>query len=404
MAKRKKPTNKASESESARSSWIEQRADAFARFYEDHAYAVYNLSLRITCEEESASIASTRAFLSTGVDLDREAVIATAVSCALAQARKKPQVPEPIEDASGELLDALAGLAPPERAAIALASIEGLKSQALGLMLGIDTKQARDLLARSRRGTAKRLELTAKQLTARLASLPLVEPPSDMWGGLYARFYAALQSAEAAPKETAKRRGMRDSAKAPRDRGRALVAGALGGIRLPAPVHRMLTEHRALVMVVAAVALAVPATALALLAATGDSTEPVVTPIATANATDTRGGSGYDSLSPKQLDALRKRELRRVANLGNRKGRSERKATGKTPARNGGDADTQNPGKGNTRPSEPIKETGQNPSPKPPAKPKPNPKPKPPPKDPDPDPGSGCLYNEDTGTYICPQQ
>src|SRR5207244_3006058 len=117
-----------------RAAALQQGTKRFSAFYERHAYLVYNLSLRITCDRAVAIESSRAAFLASVAAPDPdEGLVKTAVSQALAVAPHQPADPKGAGDADAEaMLRATAVLTPAERATLALTDVAGASTIKIG--------------------------------------------------------------------------------------------------------------------------------------------------------------------------------------------------------------------------------------------------------------------------------
>jgi hypothetical protein len=171
---------------------LQERIRAFTSFYEQHAYLAYNLALRIACEPESAMRAVGRGFLSQVSERPVGLVPAT-VNAALKDAPSKP-TPAGGGDAEAErMLAAVAELAAPERAALALADLADAGPDAIGAALGLDADQASKLLHRGREGFAARLGLPRAQADEAARDWLWAAPPNEIWEELYPRFHSTAE-------------------------------------------------------------------------------------------------------------------------------------------------------------------------------------------------------------------
>src|SRR6185503_18012680 len=77
---------------SRRAAGVEERVAELVRVYEARAYLIYNLALRITCEEGSAVAAAEAAFVGQAAHGATEETLVPAVAIgALGHARRKPK-------------------------------------------------------------------------------------------------------------------------------------------------------------------------------------------------------------------------------------------------------------------------------------------------------------------------
>jgi hypothetical protein len=173
---------------------LQERTHAFTRFYERHAYLVYNLTLRATCEEPRAKAATERAFLERAfADDSDDALVGAAVAAALGEAPRKPQ---PVGGGSAEseaLLAATATLQPAERTALALSALWGADAEKVGAALGIGGQQATQLLDAAWTGLTARLHGGLDAVKASYADWLWANPPDDLWEGIFRGFAQALE-------------------------------------------------------------------------------------------------------------------------------------------------------------------------------------------------------------------
>src|SRR3954452_14721443 len=116
---------------------VDERVAAFTRLYEARAYLAYNLALRITCERKTALVAAETAFLRQAeAGADETTLLAAVVSAALGNATRKPK-PNGAGEQELPLLRAVAALAGPERAVLALAVMVDMPTDEIGAMLDV---------------------------------------------------------------------------------------------------------------------------------------------------------------------------------------------------------------------------------------------------------------------------
>src|SRR5436190_10875881 len=128
---------------------LQQRTRWLQSLYERHAYLVYNLALCITCAPEPARAAAEQAFMGQ-LDASEDELTTATARAALGNARghrASGGAGGPDED---ELLHAMATLTPSERAALALADLDGADPDAIASALKVDSSQAATLLERAR--------------------------------------------------------------------------------------------------------------------------------------------------------------------------------------------------------------------------------------------------------------
>lgn len=172
------------------STLLEQGTRDFAKLYEKNAYLVYNLALRITCEEEIAKKATERAFMAKATPPELEADMAQAV---LPEAlRRAPE--EPKSGGEDEMLAAVASLPPRQRAALALYALGSAGPPEIAKALDIGKDEANELLAKAREGLGAKLSKSAAEADAAYREWTWAQPPTGMWEALYHGFYSAFQA------------------------------------------------------------------------------------------------------------------------------------------------------------------------------------------------------------------
>jgi hypothetical protein len=92
-------------------------------------------------------------------------------------------------------MTAIAELAPPERAAIALADLARAGPDGVGVALGLDGDRAAKLLHRAREGFAARLGVPRPQADEAARSWLWAAPPEEIWQALYPQFHRAVERA-----------------------------------------------------------------------------------------------------------------------------------------------------------------------------------------------------------------
>ena len=181
---------------------LQEATREFAGRYERHAYLVFNLALRITCEPALASAAAERAFLEhTGKHADEDVLAGSVVHAALGSARRRPQPAGAGGTDEERMLAAVATLAPPERAAVAMVSLQGAGPHELARVLGVDEPAADRLLTSGFDGLAAALATTAAQAHAACDDWLWAAPPQALWEAMYPKFYRAAEHRLQAPAE-----------------------------------------------------------------------------------------------------------------------------------------------------------------------------------------------------------
>lgn len=183
-----------SEHAADRSAELQQATRGLAATYERHAYLVYNLALRTTCERDAAMTAAEQAFLSATTGPADEATLAkAAVTAALATARRRPQPSGAGAPEAEELLATTAALQPAERAALAVSTLAEAGNSAVAECLGLAPAAAGRMLAGAVEHLTARL---GKDTNAALASYNewlWAQPPDELWECTYQSFYAAVE-------------------------------------------------------------------------------------------------------------------------------------------------------------------------------------------------------------------
>jgi hypothetical protein len=296
-----------------------RRAEQLIELYEREAYRTYNLALRITGEEGAAARATESAFLrhvasgSTASENERTRLDKATVTTALAEAPRTPQ----LAGDADPLPKAMAALIPSQRAIIALLSFDQ-NPQAIAAAIGAPPHTAQSLVTRARESLATELQIEADFVDKRLGEWSLAEPPAGIWERLYPKAHRLLAEREGTPptQDKATRPGKTKrsgSALATRvfeesPRARRRFAGGLGG-------RGSTWAFRAAVLAI----ILVPAAVVAL-ASSGDkgrdnvalSAEGGAVPGTAEYAEDpshSEGGTTYEALTPKELDQLRLQEL-----------------------------------------------------------------------------------------------
>jgi hypothetical protein len=175
----------------------------FAAFYENHAYVAYNVALRVTCERALAMAVAERAFLEQAAGPhDGDALTAAVVSYALAEARPRPRPggaggadEEAMLEATARSLDAR------ERAMLALTALTGDEPGAIASLLSLTGGGAEQLVESSYEKLAAARADTLAETYAAYEQWLWAAPPSALWEGLYPKFYRAAERALQPPVE-----------------------------------------------------------------------------------------------------------------------------------------------------------------------------------------------------------
>jgi len=276
---------------------LQEATREFTRRYEQHAYLVYNLALRIACEQPVAIAAAERAFLEHALEPASQDTLAdAAVAAALASARRRPQPSGAGAAAEQALLSAVAKLVPADRAALALATLRGTPAddavfERLAAALGVPAYAAR----------------------AACEDWLWAVPPGRLWEAMYPKFYRVAEVALGADARDDEQPTQVLRAPARRRRigrrlrfGIALLLPAVvtaGAIALPSVRDGDPPREPTFADVQAATTPAPPATS--------------VPPPVGGGAEAESGGDEDDQvrprrkpLTPRELDQLRRRELR----------------------------------------------------------------------------------------------
>lgn len=272
----------------------------FTELYEREAYRAYNLALRITCRREAAMAATEEAFLRRVGESDPQAgLFAMVVARALAHAKGKPS-PNGTGDAEAQrLLAAAAKLAPPERAALALTSVGGAGAQEIAAAMGLPREQAAQLLERAEEQFATALGVKPADARAWRSAWPWAEPPPELWQSLYPKLYRALEQEAGGDDRGAGRKRSRGVARPGRSRRRLAVA-----------LVALLAAGAAAFFLLRSDGEEGPA-GDALVSDQGAlGAAPSVEAPGGGEGSEAEGDSSYDALTPEELDQLRLDELR----------------------------------------------------------------------------------------------
>jgi hypothetical protein len=176
-----------------RTAALQQRTRAFALLYEQQAYRVYNLALRITCERDTAVQSTERAFLGQ-VDHpeDEQHLIAAVVGASLAAARTRPDPHGAGDEDSEAMLAATASLAGLERAALALAVLAEADTAQAAQIMGTSADTVERLRERGHERLGAALGLTPEQAKDSNEAWLWAAPPEDLWEDLFRAFHSAL--------------------------------------------------------------------------------------------------------------------------------------------------------------------------------------------------------------------
>jgi hypothetical protein len=394
-----------------RTATLQRATREFTELYERKAYVTYNLTLRITCDRARAVAAASSSFLNAATTPDGEAgLVKTATSQALALTATGRPEPNGAGDAEAQaMLEATAGLAPPERAALALQGLVEAGPPEIAAAMNLTEHAATTVLSRSFERLAAALGKSREEAEKAYGAWLWAEPPAELWEDLYPSFYRHV---ERQIREVADEDGKATSKGPSRRERRRLKRAGRERRRLPRPGRRTIV---AVALVALGAGGGVVASGTGLLGGGDDGPrEPTLQPEASF------GGN----LSPEKLDELRLRELERAAGAGaldeeeiedkpgddpktrkakarKRKQRAEllelrrKRAARKRELRE----------RASRAPSSPAPSPARTPDrrPEPREEPKRETKPKDEKKD-DERSIDDCLYNASSGTYVCPEE
>jgi hypothetical protein len=376
---------------------LQRRVRELSKLYEQHAYLLYNLALRTTCEPESAVRAAERAFLQQALrDGGQQRLVAASVAVALTEASATPD-PHGAGDAGAEaMLAAAATLEPAERAALALRWLADADAHAVGQAMGIGEAAASELVDRGAQRLASALGVDLAELDHHGADWLWAPPPAELWERIYPRLHRALEREALAPSSAIVRR-----------------------MTAPLRVARPLLGRRGVAVLLGLVAAGVAAAALSL-RDSGSGAAPTPAPLVDtdrdyrpnpralpAPRAPARGSSVRETL--RRANALRKsrRRARSTAAARRRAAAQRQRRAGELRSRavERYNASRRRRARELDREARRRARERAQASPPPTADPKPT---KAPPRSPPGTPPTPqeaqerCLFNADTGTYICP--
>lgn len=281
---------------------VAARVEELTSLYEQKAYLIYNVALRVTLDSASAQNAARRGFVAQAAAGAPEGLAPNIARLAVDEAGAAKGTPS-----DDPVLSATAGLSASERAALALTVLADTGPDAIATALGIDAAAAEQLRTRAFENLAAALELSADDAAASYRSLPWAEPPAELWQALYPELHAvASQTVRAAAQ------------------ARAAAAARPGRLRR---IARSLRVWRRIPRWAAVALIVLTAGGVAMAArGTGGGEEPApeaesayygsysegddgTSGGATGGGASSGGGSSYDALTPKELDKLRQQEL-----------------------------------------------------------------------------------------------
>lgn len=209
---------------------VHERTRLQTAAYERHAYLVYNLALRTACDRGAAAQAAERAFVTVLGRLDPdEEVVRVAVRTALEAAPEQPQLDAAGDPAAARLLRATAGLPPVQRAALALEGLCRLDAAGVAAALALTPEPAETLLRAARAGAATRLGVAPDEVPGAYAEWLWAPPPDELWRRIWPRLHAAPESADPAAAATRVVRAPRRRRRVPRPPRRAVLVLLLLG-------------------------------------------------------------------------------------------------------------------------------------------------------------------------------
>jgi hypothetical protein len=284
-----------------RSAALQEHVRAFTALYEEAAYVVYNVALRITCEREVAMQTAERAFLAQ-VDHENDQVrlIASTARVALSVASERPD-PHGAGDEECEALLALNAQLPPlERAALALGALIEADDDTIAQLLGITTDAVGRLLHQGMATFAELRGSSPEETAAAIDGWLLAEPPPALWETIYPAFHRRVETQLEArpPVEQTAAAAPAQPAPAPADRTPRF--------------SRARARARAILWTVAV---------LAILGGGGYAAAAALSGGGSSGAQSTVGQrplppgvtGGDGSMSPQELDRLRQREIQAQA-------------------------------------------------------------------------------------------
>jgi DNA-directed RNA polymerase specialized sigma24 family protein len=180
-----------------------ERLEALTSLYERQAYLAWNVALRTALADDRASGAARRAFLAQVTDPDEPRVACDAARFAAEgpSATDSRQIEEPVRAAS-------ARLAPAQRAVLALTTLAEASPERAGAALGIDAGAVSELARRGYEELGVLLGTSAEDARDAYADLEWAPPPEALWAELYPSLHGAVTQharalAQAAPPDPA---------------------------------------------------------------------------------------------------------------------------------------------------------------------------------------------------------
>lgn len=167
---------------------LEAQLAELTRLYEARAYVIYNIGLRTTGESKRAMAAAEAAFLGLATGgFDESGLLPRVVRAAIAESARKVK-PEGVADEDLALLRTTLKLAPPERAALALATLAESDVAEIGQILGVGEDAAATLQDRAQAEFAAHHGVAPEAVGDLLASWSWSAPPPALWERIYPAF------------------------------------------------------------------------------------------------------------------------------------------------------------------------------------------------------------------------
>lgn len=177
-----------------RTAALNRRTRDFSAMYERNAYVVYNVALRVCCEQQLAIDASKAAFLSrVAANEPEETLTAAVVSQSLAFAGDATTPSGAADPQDARLLEATSKLAPPQRAALALSSLADAGVVELATLLGLSIEAASRLGERALAQLGALLGTDAAGAQQAYKGWLWAPPPDQLWAELYPLFFTTTE-------------------------------------------------------------------------------------------------------------------------------------------------------------------------------------------------------------------
>jgi hypothetical protein len=185
-----------------------ERLEQLTSLYERQAYVVWNVAWRTALSEDAAGGSAQRAFLAQVTAPDEKRAALDAARHA-AESGSRPD-PREIDD---PVLAATASLAPVQRAVLAVSALADVESEHTAAALGIDAAMEADLRQRSYEQLATLLGTSPREAEDAYDEVSWTPPPDELWAALYPELHGAVtrnaraaQAAEAEPEPRRRRR------------------------------------------------------------------------------------------------------------------------------------------------------------------------------------------------------